>query len=24
VAFCESCREDHHSGGWETCGKETT
>jgi len=24
VAFCEACREDHHSGGWETCGKETT
>lgn len=24
VTFCEGCRQYHHSGGWETCGRETT
>lgn len=21
VSFCEACRCDHHSGGWDTCGQ---
>ena len=20
VSFCECCYQDHHSGGWDTCG----
>lgn len=22
VSFCGGCRSDHHSGGWDTCGRE--
>lgn len=22
VSFCEACHSDHHTGGWDTCGKD--
>lgn len=23
VSFCDACSTDHHSGGWDTCGRTT-